>query len=232
MPAAQARLVALLQAAGVEVITPSGQDCCGALAAHTASPHRAAAQRARNVSALGEAVASAEALIVEAAGCGLELAGYPAEIADKTVDAVVYLADLPLQPLRDLPLTVVYHDPCHARHGRGIVDAPRRLLARIPGARVREPEETDVCCGSGGAYTLRHPELSTAMGRRKAERLAATGADVVATSNPGCLGQIADALAAAVADAGAAPHGPDLVCQPSGLERFLQTRSSFTGHGC
>jgi glycolate oxidase iron-sulfur subunit len=69
------------------------------------------------------------------------------------------------------------------------------LLARIPGLEVLEPAEAEVCCGSAGAYALRHPEFADAMGRRKAEALAATGCDLVVTTNPGCLGQIADGLA-------------------------------------
>jgi glycolate oxidase iron-sulfur subunit len=194
-PATQSRLLFLLRGAGVEVVVPVGQDCCGALAAHTAAPAQAARLRARNAAVLTPATDAADALIVEAAGCGLELKGYPEPLASAAVDAVVYLADLPLPPLRPVPLKAVYHDPCHARHGQGIIDAPRRLLARVPGLVLLEPEEAEVCCGSGGAYSLRHPELSSAMGRRKADRLAATGADLVLTSNPGCQGQIADALA-------------------------------------
>lgn len=210
LPSAQARLLALLRAAGVAVDVPPGRGCCGALAAHTAAPHRADAQRARTVADLLTAVEAADALIVEAAGCGLELSAYPDPIGAKVVDAAVYLADLPLPPLRETPLKVAYHDPCHARHGRGIVAEPRRLLARMPGVTVLESEEADVCCGSGGAYTLRHPALSGAMGRRKAEMLTATGADIVATSNPGCLGQIAGALDAAGSPVPVLPLG-DLV---------------------
>ena len=194
MPEAQRRLRELLGAAGVDVAEPAGQDCCGALAAHTGASHVARARQARNIAALTGPVGEAGTLLVEAAGCGLELGAYPAPIADRVVDAAVCLADLPLPSLREVPLRVAYHDPCHARHGLGIVDAPRRALARIPGLEVVEPEEADVCCGSGGAYALLHPELSEAMGRRKAANLADTGADLVVTSNPGCLGQIRDAL--------------------------------------
>ena len=63
-----------------------------------------------------------------------------------------------------------------------------------------EAEEAEVCCGSGGTYSLRHRSLAEAMGRRKAERLAASGADVIVTANPGCLGQIADGLALVAPD--------------------------------
>ncbi len=68
------------------------------------------------------------------------------------------------------------------------------MLGRIPGLEVVEPAEGEVCCGSAGAYALRHADFAAAMGRRKAEALAATGCDLVVTTNPGCLGQIADAL--------------------------------------
>jgi glycolate oxidase iron-sulfur subunit len=110
-------------------------------------------------------------------------------------DAVDFLAEAELPPLGAVPLRVALHDPCHARHGQGLVEAPRRLLARIPGLTILEPAEPEVCCGSGGAWGLRYPELSADLGRRKARFLAETGADLVVTSNPGCLGQIADGLA-------------------------------------
>ena len=90
--------------------------------------------------------------------------------------------------------------PCHARHGEGIVEAPRRLLDAVPGLVRLEPEEAEVCCGAGGPYAVFHPELAAAMARRKALRLAETGADLVVTSNPGCLGQIAAALAEVAPD--------------------------------
>jgi glycolate oxidase iron-sulfur subunit len=69
------------------------------------------------------------------------------------------------------------------------------LLKLIPELDLLEPDEPEVCCGSGGSYGLFHPEFSAAMGRRKARVLSETGADLVVTSNPGCLGQIADGLA-------------------------------------
>jgi glycolate oxidase iron-sulfur subunit len=200
LPGPQRRLRALLASAGVEVSLPPRQDCCGALAAHTGRPERARAQQAANVAALSAAVDAADVLLVEAAGCALELDGYPPAIAGAVADVAAYLCDLALPLLREVPLRVVHHDPCHARHGRGLVDEPRRLLRRIPGVELCEPEEAEVCCGSGGAYALLHPALSEAMGRRKARLLAETGADLVVTGNPGCLGQIRDGLACEAPD--------------------------------
>ena len=200
LPGTSRRLRELFAAAGCRVTVPAGQQCCGALAAHTGQPGRAANLQRRNCEALKVAVRDCDALVVEAAGCGLELTGYPESIAAKVRDAIVLLAGLKLPALAPLPLRVAIHDPCHARHGLGIVAEPRALLQRIPQVTLVEPEEAEVCCGSGGAYSLRHRSLAAAMGRRKAELLARTSADLVVTSNPGCLGQIADGLALVAPD--------------------------------
>jgi glycolate oxidase iron-sulfur subunit len=184
-----------LTAAGCQVSLPEDQDCCGALAVHTGRVERAADLQNRNAAALAAAVGDDGVVVVEAAGCGLTLRSYPEPVASRVRDAVIVLSDVKLPPLAPVPLSVVIHDPCHARHGQGIVTEPRELLQRIPQLTVVEPDEAEVCCGSGGAYSLRHRELAEAMGRRKAAMLAQTGADLVVTSNPGCLGQIADSLA-------------------------------------
>jgi len=194
LPGTSRRFVDLLGWAGCRVEEPLEQDCCGALASHTGRPGRAASLRARNRNAFSGVVAEGAVIVAEAAGCGHELKSYGEEFQEKVVDGVVLLAGLDLPPLGRVPLRVVYHDPCHARHGQGIIAEPRRLLAAIPGLELVEPEEAEVCCGSGGAWGLRYPEISADLGRRKAANLAATGADLVVTSNPGCLGQIADGL--------------------------------------
>jgi glycolate oxidase iron-sulfur subunit len=193
--AASRRLMQLLQAAGCRLIVPEDQVCCGALARHTGRAGRADQLRAHNSAVFLLQGKRPDVIVVEAAGCGLELQSYPPELAARIRDACVLLDSLTLPESRPVHLQVAIHDPCHARHGQGISDEPRRLLAGIPGLILLEPDEQQVCCGSGGAYSLQHPGLSEAMGRRKAQLLADTGADLVVTSNPGCLGQIADGLA-------------------------------------
>ncbi|PIE76317.1 hypothetical protein CSA17_02855 [bacterium DOLJORAL78_65_58] len=195
LPESTRRLEALLRAAGCRISSARGQECCGALAAHTGRPGRAATLRRHNRQALTPLLTRGRPLVVEAAGCGHHLQKDEGGGFAEAVDAAVLLDDLDLPPLRALELTVVYHDPCHARHGQGIGTEPRRLLARIPGLTLREPHEAEMCCGSGGAWGPEHPELSRRLARRKARNLAATGADLVVTANPGCLGQIADGLA-------------------------------------
>lgn len=190
------RLRDLLVATGCRLEEPPSQTCCGALAAHAApGPYnRARFQESFHRKSFAGALKQGTTILAEAAGCGLHLKNYGEDFRTLVQDAAVFLASLNLPPLGQVPLRVAYHDPCHARHGQGIVDEPRALLAAIPGLVITEPAEPEVCCGSGGVWGLKYPEISQELGLRKAGNLAATGADLVVTSNPGCMGQIADAL--------------------------------------
>src|SRR3989441_13145912 len=94
-------------------------------------------------------------------------------------------------PLGTLDLTVTYHDACHLVHGQRVREEPRRLLRRIPGLRLVELRDSDLCCGSAGVYNLLEPGTARELLAAKVERIAETGARVVATGNPGCLLQIA-----------------------------------------
>jgi glycolate oxidase iron-sulfur subunit len=89
---------------------------------------------------------------------------------------------------------VAYHDACHLRHAQGIRDAPRRLLAAVPDLELREIADGEICCGSAGVYNLLQPRAARDLGDRKARRVAATGAQVLVSANPGCAMQIAAGL--------------------------------------
>ncbi len=200
LPGTSRRLIELLKAAHCQVNFAGNQQCCGALAAHTGQPGKASRLKRTNLQAMQPKTQSNEddaaiPIVVEAAGCGLQLKDYGPQISNRVLDAVVLLDELTLPPMREIPLKVVYHDPCHAWHGQGIHAEPRRLLDQIPGLVLLEPQEAEMCCGSGGAWGIHHQEMSEELGRRKARNLAATGADLVVTANPGCLGQISDGLA-------------------------------------
>jgi glycolate dehydrogenase iron-sulfur subunit len=93
-----------------------------------------------------------------------------------------------------VPMTVTYHDPCHVVHGQKIRNAPRELLAQIPGLRVVPLAESDWCCGSAGLYNLTEPAMAARLLRRKVGHVRATGADAVVTANPGCIMQIQQGL--------------------------------------
>ncbi len=200
LPGTSRRFIELLKTVGCRVHFADNQQCCGALAVHTGQPGKADLLKRNNLQAILPMTQSKEddpeiPIVVEAAGCGLHLKDYGPEFGNRVLDAVVLLDDLPLPPMRQIPLKVVYHDPCHAWHGQGIYAEPRRLLQKIPGLDLVEPLEAEMCCGSGGAWGMHHRQMSEELGRRKALNLACTRADLVVTANPGCLGQIADGLA-------------------------------------
>jgi glycolate oxidase iron-sulfur subunit len=87
-------------------------------------------------------------------------------------------------------LIVTYHDSCHLCHGQKITAQPRELLRGIPGLKLVDLPESSWCCGSAGIYNITQPEMAGELVRRKLRHIKSTGAQVVATANPGCLLQI------------------------------------------
>jgi len=96
-----------------------------------------------------------------------------------------------LSTLNSQPSTIVtYHDSCHLCHGQKITAQPRALLRAIPGVKLVELPESSWCCGSAGIYNLTQPEMANQLLERKMKHIRSTGAEVIATGNPGCLLQI------------------------------------------
>ncbi len=90
--------------------------------------------------------------------------------------------------------TATYHDACSGLRELGVKTQPRRLLATVEGLELRELEESEVCCGFGGTFCVKYPELSNRMVSDKTARILATGADVVLAGDLGCLLNIAGKL--------------------------------------
>jgi glycolate oxidase iron-sulfur subunit len=187
---------------GFEVLVPRRQGCCGALHAHAGDEAFAFALARRNVRAFGAADVSH--VVVNSAGCGAALRDVarwlPEEgeaLAASVRDPFELLDTEGIRPPEGrIDLTVCYDDACHLIHGQGVQEAPRRLLAQIPGLRLVEHDDPAGCCGAAGIYNLTHPRMSQAVLERKMRALAATDPDVIATANPGCLMQIRAAAAA------------------------------------
>jgi len=189
---------ALLRRAGVRVVVPRTQGCCGALGMHLGQGDSARAQAEATAAALD--VAGADWVVANAAGCGAMLHDWAhllpddphaRAVAAKARDALELLAELGLPaPERGLARSVAVHDPCHLAHGQGVRTPVRALLASVPGVELRELTESDWCCGSAGTYNLTEPSMAAQLADRKLDRIAASGAEVVAAANPGCLLQI------------------------------------------
>src|SRR5207248_8645870 len=86
--------------------------------------------------------------------------------------------------------SVTYHESCHLCHGQKITNQPRQLLRAIPDLNLVELPESSWCCGSAGIYNLIQPEMANELLQRKLKHIKSTGAQIVATGNPGCLLQI------------------------------------------
>jgi glycolate oxidase iron-sulfur subunit len=192
--------VTLLARAGYRVLVPGGQACCGALHLHWGDREAARALARRNVAAL----ARADWIVTNAAGCGAAMRDYghllagdldASVMAARVRDVSELLAEGVPGPRRAVDLTVTYHDPCHLAHGQRVREAPRALLRAIPGLRLVDLADSDLCCGSAGVYNLMEPDIAHQLLERKLDRIVATGAQVVATGNPGCILQIRKGLA-------------------------------------
>jgi glycolate oxidase iron-sulfur subunit len=188
----------LLRKAGVRVVATPAAGCCGALAEHLGDARRARALAARAAAAV--AATGADWVVASAAGCGALVRSWAdvlpgdraaRDVAARSRDALDVLAEVGLPPpARSVDAGVAVHDPCHLVHGQGVRDPVRRLLAALPGLRLVELDEADVCCGSAGTYNLTEPAMARRLLARKLDRIAASGADVIAAANPGCLLQI------------------------------------------
>jgi glycolate oxidase iron-sulfur subunit len=122
-----------------------------------------------------------------------------AELSAKTMDIFVFLANHGLpEKLEALPkaenrVKVTYHDPCHLRT-QGITREPRRILKALPQVEFVEMPEAGTCCGLGGTYSVYHYDTSKKIGARKADNIATSGAQLVATDCPGCIMQLQDSI--------------------------------------
>jgi glycolate oxidase iron-sulfur subunit len=194
--------VRVLQQNGCEVVIPEKQTCCGALHAHAGEREKARELARRNIDAI--LPGGFDAIISNTAGCGAALKEYhellehdeayaakAREFVRLMRDVNEFLCELGLRgELAPLNVTVTYQDSCHLLHGQKIRNAPRELLGRIPGLELRELPFSDICCGSAGVYNVVHDELAASLIEKKMDFINGTGAQVIATANPGCMIQL------------------------------------------
>lgn len=170
--------VDVLLANGCEVVTPRSQVCCGSILAHNGES--AAHLLAQNEIAFRDV----DVIVANSAGCGAFMKHHHQNVED----VCEFLARIGIAPPGRLNARVTYHDPCHLVHGQKISRQPRELLRAI--CDLVELPEATWCCGSAGIYNITQPEMSLALLERKMRNIAATGAQIVATGNPGCIGQL------------------------------------------
>ncbi|KAB2716024.1 glycolate oxidase subunit GlcF [Brucella intermedia] len=205
-PGINAATLRLLNRFGIEVVTPKGEGCCGSLVHHMGREEQALEQARHNVDIWTRELEAGglDAIIVTASGCGTTIKDYgymlrldpaykekAARVSSLAKDITEYLVGIEL-PEPDVPqaLTVAYHSACSMQHGQKITRQPKDLLSRA-GFKVKEPLEGHLCCGSAGTYNILQPEIAVKLRDRKVRNIEATGADLIATGNIGCMTQIA-----------------------------------------
>ena len=190
----------VVEAAGAGVALPgAGAGCCGALSLHAGLEDHARSLAIRTM----EALEGTAPILVDSAGCGAVLKEYgkhlgtPEAVAfsERVQDVHEWLAAhadrLPTAGERRADLTVAVHDPCHLRHVQRAHQPVSDVLSRY--VTVVALNDEGLCCGAGGAYAAMQPELAASIRERKLEAIKRSGADTVASANPGCTIHLANA---------------------------------------
>lgn len=202
-PEVSRNTVKVLAHQGFDVLTPKPTKCCGA-------PHLSEGDRdtARQLAMFNLDLflqQEVDYIVTDCAGCGAALKDYEELLAGqaeheklrlfrgKLRDISEFLAEVGLRSdgLKTVPATVTYHEPCHLCHAQGVSSQPRVILGQIPGVDLREMQEASWCCGSAATWGLKYSRESRQVLDRKLANVAATGAELLVTANPGCHLQLA-----------------------------------------
>lgn len=196
----------LLEDAGCEVDVPEAQTCCGQ-PAYNSGDQRDTAAIAKGVIAAFEPY---DYLVAPSGSCtGMIRKHYPGLFADepewapraaalaaKSYELVSFLTDVVgvTAVTAAYPGTVTYHDSCSGLRELGIRRQPRQLLGSVRGLTLKELPDADICCGFGGTFCVKYPDISNAIVEKKTASIAATGADTLLAGDLGCLMNMAGKL--------------------------------------
>ena len=199
-------MVTVLRRLGVTVDFPAGQTCCGLPLFNSGYHDEAARVAERTVRLFGEA----EHVVVPSGSCAwMVQTEYPGLLkhdptlkaaADSLAARTRELSQFIVEVLgvtrveSDFAGKVTYHDSCHLLRGLGESRSPRTLLRNIPGVDLVELSGSDECCGFGGSFSVRLPEVSTAILDKKLGNVEGTGAGCLAACDAGCLMQMGGGL--------------------------------------
>lgn len=198
--------VKLLEQAGCRVEVPRAQTCCGQPAYNSGDRADAAALARQTVAALegfdyavvpsGSCAGMIGVHYAELLKDDPEWARRAAAVAERTFELTRFLVDVMEWDAVDARFEgrITYHDSCSSLRENGVRTQPRALLARVAGLELAEMAETEVCCGFGGTFCVKYPDISNRMVGDKAANVRATGAGTVVAGDMGCLLNIAGRL--------------------------------------
>ena len=194
-------VVRLLTRLGVDVEFPAGQTCCGQ-AHYNTGYRRQAEPLARR---FAEVLAGYDAIVTPSGSCGAMVRElYPrmaerasaegrgfslGDVVPKTFELTEFIVDV--LGVTDVgayyPHTVTYHPTCHGLRSLGLGERPLRLLRAVAGLELVELPGAEECCGFGGTFAMKNPDVSVAMGTDKVRAAASTGAEVLCAADNSCL---------------------------------------------
>ena len=198
--------VRLLEAAGCDVIVPTAQTCCGQPAYNSGDRANAKALARQTI----EAFADLDYVVAPSGSCaGMLKHHYPKlledepewwgraiELAERVHELTAFLVDV--RGVKDVPgrlaARATYHDGCSGLRELGIKRQPRTLLAQVQDLELVEMRDCEVCCGFGGTFAIKYPDISNAMVDAKASNAAAAAPDLLLAGDLGCLMNIAGKL--------------------------------------
>jgi glycolate oxidase iron-sulfur subunit len=190
----------VLDAVNISVIRTASVKCCGALHHHLSSTGQAQQLARENIDQWWPHIeAGAEAIVSNASGCGQMIQDYPhllkddAEYANKaekiapiTVDIVQILQNETLHLSKSSEDIIAFQAPCSLQHGLQLTGQVEQLLSKLR-LIVTTPENSHLCCGSAGSYSILQPELSEQLLKNKVEALNRCNPECIVTANIGCL---------------------------------------------
>jgi len=198
--------IQLLEEAGCLVEVPDAQTCCGQ-PAYNSGDRGTAKDIARGVV---DAFLPYDYTVVPSGSCGGMIGhhyaglfaddphyrGKAEALAAKTHELVSFLTDvMGMETVRArYDGVVTYHDSCSGLRELGVKAQPRKLLGAMPGVTLKELPDAEICCGFGGTFCVKYPDISTRMVADKAKSVAATGADTLLAGDMGCLLNMAGRL--------------------------------------
>jgi len=199
--------VKLLRRLGVEPDFPAAQTCCGQPAFNAGYRHEARGLARRFL----EVFEQYDWLVAPSGSCAAMVREhYPAlfredqelgrrfsALGHRTLELSQFLTEVcqVASTGARFPHAVTYHDSCHALRSLGVREGPRRLLRSVEGIDFRELPDSEVCCGFGGTFAVKFPEISLAMADDKIARIESTGAEFVVATDGSCLMHLGGALA-------------------------------------
>jgi L-lactate dehydrogenase complex protein LldE len=183
----------LLESHGCEVVVPS-QTCCGQ-PAFNGGERALATQLAEQAV---KAFADCDYIVLPSGSCGGMMRVHYVDLLGKTSEAEAFAAKvyeltdflvtvLGAKPAPRFDGVVTYHDSCSGLRELGIKQQPRTLLAQVEGLELREMAEAEQCCGFGGTFSVKYPEISCAIADKKCASAKACGADTIVGGDLGCL---------------------------------------------